>query len=530
MIGIVVWMLSFIAAIMYYRMSRRTVIVLQPFADLRAAHQHHEPDDQPPSLIELNCNPPHLIQAKAEVLPHSFMQDHGLSLKSVIIVIRHGDRGPLRPVKNLRSINFNPLQVNSKNKKSMVQESHLIDMFHSLNSSKKYKAAHENSLSFDLVPGPSGRLGQLSVMGSVQEIKLGLEMGKVYAKHLNPDSGLHTIRDTMSCVTRSFERTFQSAVSFLYGFLNHTNSDPDQMVQVIADNIIGSQGSFLCNTPSYSRDCNKVVALGKVWESIRDEAVAEHPALVQLLKKVSTILTPDQHDDDQKQVFVGASKDAFRNAIEKPNQAIDGLNAYVCHDAVLPCKDGECLTTDDMKRLLVFMNKILLKTTTDDAFHLLSLMKVRGFFDRLIQIFAEIADSSKKHKALTLLSAHDITLIPIAVSLGFWDATVPPYASRINFEVYHKRDSGGYYFRIIYNGKDVTKNSSICKDVTSSPCVSLEPVTPLEISDLERSSKTHPHHTTTFTLIPMQSLESFITKRFIDLANTDNFEEACSAV
>ena len=81
----------------------------------------------------------------------------------------------------------------------------------SLNSSKKYKAAHENSLSFDLVPGPSGRLGQLSVMGSLQEIKLGLEMGKVYAKHLNPDSRLHTIRDSLSCVTTSFERSSTAA-------------------------------------------------------------------------------------------------------------------------------------------------------------------------------------------------------------------------------------------------------------------------------------------------------------------------------
>ena len=263
----------------------------------------------------------------------------------------------------------------------------------------------------------------------------------------------------------------------------------------------------------------------KDWETLRDEEVAAHPALVELLAKVVYVLTAGQ---EEKNVSIGASQDAVKTGLKKPNEAMDGLNAYFCHGAKLPCRESVCVTTDDMKRLIAFMSSLLRKISQNEAFQLWNMLKVRGFFQRLITQF-EDASSGRELNALTLLSAHDITLIPIAAVLGFWDAVVPPYASRIVFEVYNKSNDSdkkqSHYFRIVYNGKDVTKNTDICRNF--SKCASFEPVTPLEISDLERSSKTHSQHPMTFTLIPIKMLDSFITKKFIQLANTDSFEEAC---
>lgn len=524
MVSIVIWMIFFIVGITYYRMHRMAHV--SPLIGDRQWQAHHHEEDGKPSLIDLQCNAPHLIEAKSEVLPQSLMSDHRLSLESVVMVIRHGDRGPLRAVRNFHDIIFDPLELDEEKKQHLLKEEGLADLFHLFKRTKKPKASHKNSLSFDLVPSSKGMLGQLSVMGSLQHLKLGLEMGRVYGKHLNPESRLEPLTRSIRAVTTSFERTFQSAASFLFGFMNHSKSSPEDVMRVIVDKIEGSHGNFLCNNREYCANCNKANSLKTAWESLRDQEVAAHPALVELLAKVANFLAPgkDEHD-----VLSGASRDAVRSfkGLEKPNQAIDGLNAFLCHGAELPCQGSACVTTEDATRLIAFMNKLLHKTSSNEVFQLMNILNVRGCFQRLIDQFNDISNG-KEMKAFTLLSAHDITLVPIAATLGFWDATVPPYASRIAFEVYKQQNSDetvNHYFRIVYNGKDVTKNTGICRETTE--CTVFEAVTPLEINDMERSSKTHSSHPTTFILIPIKMLESFITKKFIQLANTDNFEEAC---
>ena len=234
MVIIVIWMAAFITGITYYRMQRVTHVSLQPLADEEQSRLHHQ-EEEKPSSIDLQCNAPHLIKAKAEVLPQSLMDDHQLSLQSVIVVVRHGDRGPLRPIKHFHDIMFDPLKMEEEKRTTFLKEQELIDLFHLFKQSKKSKAKHKNSLAFDLVPRSKGMLGQLSVMGSLQHLKLGMEMGKAYAKHLNPDNLLESLNRSVKAITTSYERTFQSAASFLYGFLNHTKASPDELSRVIVE-------------------------------------------------------------------------------------------------------------------------------------------------------------------------------------------------------------------------------------------------------------------------------------------------------
>lgn len=81
--------------------------------------------------------------------------------------------------------------------------------------------------------------------------------------------------------------------------------------------------------------------------------------------------------------------------------------------------------------------------------------------------------SNNKPK-LIVYSGHDKTLQYLATALGFGDGILfIPYASRIIFETYLKKQhdmnnysnvlAKEYYFRILYNGKDVTRKLIFCR-------------------------------------------------------------------
>lgn len=70
---------------------------------------------------------------------------------------------------------------------------------------------------------------------------------------------------------------------------------------------------------------------------------------------------------------------------------------------------------------------------------------------------------------LVLYSGHDFTLLQLATALGLLhDPLLLRYASRLVFEVYQdnrhrKNDDRDVYFRLVSNGKDVTKEISFCR-------------------------------------------------------------------
>lgn len=74
---------------------------------------------------------------------------------------------------------------------------------------------------------------------------------------------------------------------------------------------------------------------------------------------------------------------------------------------------------------------------------------------------------------LVLYSGHDHTLEQLSTALGLKsDPSLLRYASRLIFEIYHDNREAqggarGLYFRLLANGKDVTKQVRFCKDVVS---------------------------------------------------------------
>lgn len=72
-----------------------------------------------------------------------------------------------------------------------------------------------------------------------------------------------------------------------------------------------------------------------------------------------------------------------------------------------------------------------------------------------------------------MYSGHDHTLEQLSTALGLQnDPLLLRYAARIVIEVYHdNRDpqngARDVYFRILTNGRDVTKQVSFCKDIVN---------------------------------------------------------------
>lgn len=69
---------------------------------------------------------------------------------------------------------------------------------------------------------------------------------------------------------------------------------------------------------------------------------------------------------------------------------------------------------------------------------------------------------------LVIYSGHDHTLEQLASAIGLKnDPLLLRYGARLVFEVYQKNtynDGKGMYFRLLSNGKDLTKQISFCKN------------------------------------------------------------------
>lgn len=108
---------------------------------------------------------------------------------------------------------------------------------------------------------------------------------------------------------------------------------------------------------------------------------------------------------------------------------------------------------------------------------------------------------------LVLYSGHDHTIEQISTALGLKnDPLLLRYASRIIFEIYQdnresQNGASGFYFRLLANGKDVTRQLSFCKEL-----LELDPKTALcKIEDIVR----------------------FIHDDYFIKLNVTNFKDAC---
>ncbi|CAG2173034.1 unnamed protein product [Oppiella nova] len=155
------------------------------------------------SRIQTYCNPFTSIALNEELFNISAVISD-LRLSQVSVVIRHGDRGPLRAVRNLSSISCDPFNA--------YKWTHFHSLFKSYFIETKDKLKY---LSKTYAKSPKSRceLGGLTKYGCVQHLTLGSLLSQIYGNQLNISSSHVKVYST------PYTRTYQSALAFVYGFL-----------------------------------------------------------------------------------------------------------------------------------------------------------------------------------------------------------------------------------------------------------------------------------------------------------------------
>ena len=426
------------------------------------------------SRIQNYCNPftgIHLNEEKDNII-ESIPE---LSLSKVYVLIRHGDRGPLRPVRNQSSINCDPFLTSRPVVQSFIKR-FFIETKDRLRHTLRDKSLHSMSNSNSL------ESGHLSRFGFVQHLTLGSFLGQLYRNKLNISSEYIKVYST------PYPRTYQSAVSFIYGFLKpKTTIDFKNFPQITT-----TFGTFFCfNREFCLKNCQKNEKLHKILNENKRQILSSHPAVVTLIDDLKSIIANNR---SESQLFLS------------PVALFDGLMAYMCHNSGLPCDDQKCVTLEDVKQLISFIEFHGKQLSLSDEFKHLEWLKIYGFLNHLIN---RMNGTQSKHK-LTLYSGHDITIVALTSALQLFDGVIPPYASRVIFETYvHKnKTNSNIFLRIIYNGKDMTRFTQICK-TNPSKCLTFE------------SKQIY--------LISLKDFKRYVLEKFKYFTQTNEYSKACNS-
>ncbi|XP_063365776.1 2-phosphoxylose phosphatase 1 [Cydia amplana] len=155
------------------------------------------------------------------------------------------------------------------------------------------------------------------------------------------------------------------------------------------------------------------------------------------------------------------------------------------------------------------------------------LLLAYGLMHNIVQNMIRMISENKPK--IVIYSGHDKTLQPLILALGLtnYQHYNVHYASRMIFEVYRKKDlrdefkftkrkavAQDFYFRVVYNGEDVTNKLSFCK--TKQSIV-------MKVADPIDDMKTYNTY-----LCPIENVVRFIHDDYFAIFNVTNFKDACA--
>lgn len=150
-----------------------------------------------------------------------------------------------------------------------------------------------------------------------------------------------------------------------------------------------------------------------------------------------------------------------------------------------------------------------------------------GLIHNIVQNMIRVISENKPK--LVIYSGHDKTLQALILALGLnsYQHYNIQYASRMIFEVYRKRDlrdefkftkrraiAQDFYFRVVYNGEDVTNKLSFCKNKQIVVMKVLDPIDDMKMYNTY--------------LCPIENIVRFIHDDYFAGFNVSNFKDACA--
>lgn len=120
-----------------------------------------------------------------------------------------------------------------------------------------------------------------------------------------------------------------------------------------------------------------------------------------------------------------------------------------------------CIEQRHVDTLLAYTNYYELKESNNKMKITERLLRGYGLIRSIVSFMLKMISGDKTK--LVLYSSHDHTLKNLLSVLGMIDlSSYIPYAARLSFEVYRSDKDNQHYFRLIYNGKDLTSSISFC--------------------------------------------------------------------
>ncbi|XP_060069331.1 2-phosphoxylose phosphatase 1-like isoform X2 [Ylistrum balloti] len=366
-------------------------------------------------------------------------------LRSVHVIIRHGDRSPIHSI-----INHPNTKLKCKFDSGFLMKDEILSSYlYKLQKTETNFHPKSDFRNWELYPNKEFCDGaQLTPLGALQHLKIGQFLQEKYFSKVFKGNFSYT---DIHIKSTEYSRTFQSAVALLYGFL------PDFDLQKIQMHL--SPDLLFCSSDITGLTCRCPLAqIFKVQANViagsHNRNDSEHKLLV---KQIATV-----YDIKPHQVPWLAA-------------VMDILMTQVCHHVSLHCnKRKECIDKKLLNRMwkTVDSDGVKFKSQNEQYLKFAHL----ALHPLLSEILIRMKDTillKNSHKFI-LYSGHDISLTPLLAMLGLHlNGKWPPYASRVVFELYTKsahRNPNQGFIRVLYNGKDRTEDLPFCRKLHHGLC------------------------------------------------------------
>lgn len=499
----------------------------------------------------------------------------GWTLQGVLLLIRHGDRGPMSHVRDINTVNCGHDNDNLLNKyRNYLLNSSSVTTGpgHSL-----WMKIHSPFHNFPLLP-PSSKsclLGQLTYKGLAQLLHVGEILRQAYAQQLelyhkpvppiaSPPQSNSTASNAAAINTDDivifatrYRRTFQSAMALMYSLLPTERWNQLQIQE--------SHSLSFCFADCA---CPQAENLKKMLGKESTKILQEHAATAAVVSAVGSALLQNSNTNGQTYQY-------------QPLEVRDAVLALLCHNAPLPCRhidnfdnsnndendisihglttsdsdnndvinidqddntniqhiqqpqspprnlhintddtddpddqeqepteqqDG-CIDQSQITTLMAYTHWYGLKEANSKNMKKQGLLRSYGLIRNIVNYMLKMISGDKTK--FVLYSGHDKTMQFLLAALNInLETSFIPYAARLSFEVY-KSLTAQYYFRLIYNGHDITRQISFCEGGRS-----------LRISRGIRGNRAD--------LCPIENIIRFIHDDYFTPLNATNFKDACT--